>query len=183
MNLHIGVVRKIVLPDGVDLWGKAGDAAWVWTSAWTFISSKETTRSIVGYWSMTIFGVVELTGVTASVGMLLGDKMLSDWAAVVGWAQVDMGGNVPPPGGLGKIVWDRCLFINCVDGASWRYVCTAHFNSVASIADLLPKIQRYTLTTHTTRDCNENCSTAGKVNQLDRTSLVKLGYTSLIRSS
>ena len=42
---------------------------------------------------MTIFGVVELTGVTASVGMLLGDKMLSDWAAVVGWAQVDMGGN------------------------------------------------------------------------------------------
>ena len=42
---------------------------------------------------------------TANVGMLFGDKMLSDWAAVVGWGQVDMGSKVPPPlGGLGKIV-------------------------------------------------------------------------------
>lgn len=66
------------LPDWLGVLERTGIEAEAWKSEAMFISSIETTRRIVGYCSMTMLGA-ELTGVTAKVGMLVGERKLSDW--------------------------------------------------------------------------------------------------------
>ncbi len=74
------VSNSSFLPDWLaDLINEGMDEE-AWNSVAMFISSKETTRRMVGYCSITMLGAVELTGVTARVGILAGAKKLSEEA-------------------------------------------------------------------------------------------------------